>query len=111
VPPRALPIVASGGVGELNHFVDGAKAGATGLLAASASHYGDVPYCRSQGCACRCWLADLPRPSRAGGRIARRDQNEGQHPKKSVTIIVDTEDIMEFLVAVMGLLTVASEEV
>ena len=31
-----LPIVASGGVGELSHFVDGARAGATGLLAASA---------------------------------------------------------------------------
>ena len=35
-----LPIVASGGVGELRHFVEGAKAGATGLLAASVFHYG-----------------------------------------------------------------------
>jgi cyclase len=35
-----LPIVASGGVGELSHFVDGARAGATGLLAASVFHYG-----------------------------------------------------------------------
>lgn len=35
-----LPIVASGGVGELRHFVDGARAGATGLLAASVFHYG-----------------------------------------------------------------------
>ncbi len=35
-----LPVVASGGVGELKHFVDGAKAGATGLLAASVFHFG-----------------------------------------------------------------------
>ena len=35
-----LPIVASGGVGELSHFVEGARAGATGLLAASVFHYG-----------------------------------------------------------------------
>jgi cyclase len=37
-----LPIVASGGVGELSHFVAGAKAGATGLLAASVFHYGEI---------------------------------------------------------------------
>ncbi|AKR48158.1 MULTISPECIES: imidazole glycerol phosphate synthase subunit HisF [Acetobacter] len=35
-----LPIVASGGVGKLGHFVEGAKAGATGLLAASVFHFG-----------------------------------------------------------------------
>ncbi|MFT9257711.1 MAG: imidazole glycerol phosphate synthase subunit HisF [Acetobacter sp.] len=35
-----LPIVASGGVGALEHFVDGALAGATGLLAASVFHFG-----------------------------------------------------------------------
>ena len=35
-----LPVVASGGVGSLQHFVDGAKAGATGLLAASVFHFG-----------------------------------------------------------------------
>ncbi|WP_338333049.1 imidazole glycerol phosphate synthase subunit HisF [Acetobacter sp. LMG 32666] len=35
-----LPIVASGGVGTLDHFVEGAKAGATGLLAASVFHFG-----------------------------------------------------------------------
>lgn len=34
-----LPIIASGGVGSLKHFVDGAKAGASGLLAASIFHY------------------------------------------------------------------------
>jgi cyclase len=35
-----LPVVASGGVGTLRHFAEGAKAGATGLLAASVFHFG-----------------------------------------------------------------------
>ncbi len=37
-----LPIVASGGVGKAAHFVEGARAGATGLLAASVFHYGEM---------------------------------------------------------------------
>ncbi len=35
-----VPVVASGGVGTLQHFVAGAQAGATGLLAASVFHFG-----------------------------------------------------------------------
>ena len=35
-----VPVIASGGVGTVQHFVDGAKAGATGLLAASVFHFG-----------------------------------------------------------------------
>jgi cyclase len=35
-----LPVIASGGVGTLDHFVAGAEAGATGLLAASVFHFG-----------------------------------------------------------------------
>jgi len=35
-----VPVVASGGVGSLKHFVEGARAGATGLLAASVFHDG-----------------------------------------------------------------------
>lgn len=35
-----LPLIASGGVGSLQHFADGAYAGATGLLAASVFHFG-----------------------------------------------------------------------
>lgn len=35
-----VPVVASGGVGTLQHFVEGARAGATGLLAASVFHFG-----------------------------------------------------------------------
>jgi cyclase len=34
-----VPVVASGGVGELAHFVEGARAGASGLLAASVFHF------------------------------------------------------------------------
>lgn len=37
-----VPIVASGGVGATEHFVEGARAGATGLLAASVFHYGEM---------------------------------------------------------------------
>lgn len=35
-----IPVIASGGVGALEHFAEGAKAGATGLLAASVFHFG-----------------------------------------------------------------------
>lgn len=35
-----VPVVASGGVGSLEHFVEGARVGATGLLAASVFHDG-----------------------------------------------------------------------
>ena len=35
-----LPVVASGGVGALAHFAEGAAAGATGLLAATVFHFG-----------------------------------------------------------------------
>ncbi|RYI99918.1 MAG: imidazole glycerol phosphate synthase subunit HisF, partial [Acetobacteraceae bacterium] len=36
-----VPIIASGGVGTMAHFVEGARVGATGLLAASVFHYGE----------------------------------------------------------------------
>lgn len=36
-----IPVIASGGVGKPEHFVEGAKAGATGLLAASIFHFGE----------------------------------------------------------------------
>ena len=35
-----IPVIASGGVGTLEHFAQGAQAGATGLLAASVFHFG-----------------------------------------------------------------------
>ncbi|MEN0076225.1 MAG: imidazole glycerol phosphate synthase subunit HisF [Paracraurococcus sp.] len=36
-----VPIIASGGVGTVQHFVEGAAAGASALLAASVFHYGE----------------------------------------------------------------------
>lgn len=36
----SIPVIASGGIGELHHFVEGARTGATGLLAASVFHFG-----------------------------------------------------------------------
>ena len=37
-----LPVVASGGVGTTDHLIKGARAGATGLLAASIFHFGTL---------------------------------------------------------------------
>ena len=37
-----LPVIASGGVGSIRHFIEGANAGATGLLAASVFHFGQL---------------------------------------------------------------------
>jgi cyclase len=37
-----IPVVASGGVGNVAHLVEGARAGATGLLAASIFHFGEI---------------------------------------------------------------------
>ncbi|MXV35173.1 MULTISPECIES: imidazole glycerol phosphate synthase subunit HisF [unclassified Saccharibacter] len=36
----SVPVIASGGVGEYAHFIEGAQAGASGLLAASVFHFG-----------------------------------------------------------------------
>ena len=38
----SIPVIASGGVGSTDHLVDGARAGATGLLAASIFHFGEI---------------------------------------------------------------------
>ncbi|MCS6922539.1 MAG: HisA/HisF-related TIM barrel protein, partial [Elioraea sp.] len=40
VEATGLPVIASGGAGRLGHFVDAAKTGATGILAASVFHFG-----------------------------------------------------------------------
>ena len=37
-----IPVIASGGVGSVEHLVEGARAGATGLLAASIFHFGQI---------------------------------------------------------------------
>jgi len=55
-----VPVIASGGVGALAHFVEGARAGATGLLAASVFHFGTFS------------IADAKAALRAGGLPVRQ---------------------------------------
>ena len=63
-----LPLVASGGVGTTEHFVEGARAGATGLLAASVFHYGDMRIGEAKAALA---AAGLPvRPLTDGKRVA-----------------------------------------
>ena len=39
----SIPLIASGGVGEIEHFAEGVtEGGATGLLAASVFHFGEI---------------------------------------------------------------------
>lgn len=58
-----VPVIASGGVGTLDHFIDGARAGATGLLAASVFHFGTFTVAQVKQALAR---AGLPvRPPRA----------------------------------------------
>ena len=59
-----LPIVASGGVGELSHFVEGARAGATGLLAASVFHYGVLRIAEAKAALAAAGLPIRPVPHR-----------------------------------------------
>ena len=40
-----VPLIASGGAGTVNHFVDAARAGADAVLAASVFHFGTVQIC------------------------------------------------------------------
>lgn len=54
-----LPVIASGGVGAVRHFVEGAEAGATGLLAASVFHFGQLSIATV-----KCGLADAGLPVR-----------------------------------------------
>ena len=56
-----VPVIASGGVGTLQHFVDGAGAGATGLLAASVFHFGTFTVA-----AVKATMADAGLPVRVG---------------------------------------------
>jgi imidazole glycerol-phosphate synthase subunit HisF len=59
-----LPVVASGGVGTLAHFVEGARAGATGLLAASVFHFGTFTIAQvKQELAAAGLPVRLPRPA------------------------------------------------
>jgi cyclase len=57
-----VPVIASGGVGCAEHFAEGAKAGATGLLAASVFHFGQLSIAEAKCAVARAGLAvRLPR--------------------------------------------------
>jgi len=58
-----VPVIASGGVGTLRHFVEGAEAGATGLLAASVFHFGTFTVAQVKAALADAGLpVRLPRP-------------------------------------------------
>ena len=57
-----VPVIASGGVGRAEHFAEGAAAGATGLLAASVFHFGQITIAEAKRAVARAGLAArLPR--------------------------------------------------
>ncbi len=60
-----IPVIASGGVGTLDHFVQGAGTGATGLLAASVFHFGTFTVAQVKAA-----LADAGLPVRLPHSIA-----------------------------------------
>jgi cyclase len=51
-----VPVIASGGVGRPEHFAEGAKAGATGLLAASVFHFGQFTIAEAKRAVARAGL-------------------------------------------------------
>ena len=57
-----VPIVASGGVGRAADFVEGARAGATGLLAASVFHFGEMRIADAKAALREAGLAVRPPP-------------------------------------------------
>jgi imidazole glycerol-phosphate synthase subunit HisF len=59
-----VPVIASGGVGTLAHFTEGAQAGATGLLAASVFHFGTFTVAQVKAALGEAGLpVRLPRPT------------------------------------------------
>ena len=67
-----VPVIASGGVGTLEHFVEGARAGATGLLAASVFHFGTFTIAQVKADAARGRSAGAP--AAPGGLRGRHGQ-------------------------------------
>jgi cyclase len=60
-----VPVIASGGVGRLEHFVEGARAGATGLLAASVFHFGTFTIAEAKAALAAAGLPVRPAPAEA----------------------------------------------
>jgi imidazole glycerol-phosphate synthase subunit HisF len=67
-----VPVIASGGVGALQHFIAGARAGATGLLAASVFHFGTFTIAQVKAA-----LGAAGLPVRIPRRAAREGQKRG----------------------------------
>ncbi len=65
-----VPVVASGGVGSLAHFVAGARAGATGLLAASVFHFGTFSVAQVKAALQQAGLPVRPAPALPPSRAA-----------------------------------------
>jgi imidazole glycerol-phosphate synthase subunit HisF len=65
-----VPVIASGGVGALDHFIEGAEAGATGLLAASVFHFGTFG------------ISQVKRSLRAAGLPVRLDREDTAHAER-----------------------------
>jgi cyclase len=60
-----IPIVASGGVGRLEHLVDGARVGADAVLAASIFHYGEASVAEAKAVLAAAGVVVRPLPPRA----------------------------------------------
>ena len=60
-----IPVIASGGVGSVAHLIEGARAGATGLLAASIFHFGEISIAAAKAA-----LAEAGVPVRAALKAA-----------------------------------------
>jgi imidazole glycerol-phosphate synthase subunit HisF len=60
-----VPIIVSGGVGTVRHFVEGARAGASGLLAASVFHYGEFRIADAKAALAAAGLPVRPVPAAA----------------------------------------------
>ncbi len=60
-----VPVIASGGVGALEHFVEGGRAGATGLLAASVFHFGTFTIAEAKAALAAAGLPVRPPPALA----------------------------------------------
>jgi len=67
-----LPLVASGGVGTAEHFVAGALAGATGLLAASVFHFAELRIAEAKAA-----LAAAGLPVRDASAFTTPDRSKG----------------------------------
>ncbi|MCU4159531.1 imidazole glycerol phosphate synthase subunit HisF [Acidiphilium sp. AL] len=73
-----IPVIASGGVGTLDHFVEGARAGATGLLAASVFHFGQFTIAAVKAALAGAGLPVRPIPSpRPSLRAPRSNPSPG----------------------------------